>query len=41
MVKRTCPECGANWYSVNAQAEFWICDECGTKISIELQEVAQ
>jgi len=41
MMKRTCPECRTAWYSANAEAEFWRCSDCGTKISIEHQTATE
>lgn len=41
MVKRICPECETEWYSAYAEIEFWVCEKCGTKISIEFQQSAR
>ena len=38
MEKRVCPECGEAIYGGHAEAEFWRCLKCGTKIGIEFQE---
>ena len=39
---RKCPECGLQNESINTddfESEFWRCEKCQTKISIELQKI--
>ena len=33
MEKRTCPNCGKDWYSADAESD-WVCEHCGTLIPI-------
>lgn len=35
MVSRTCPSCGATWYSADTEG-VWKCPECGGEILPEV-----
>jgi hypothetical protein len=37
MIKRTCPQCGAEWFSAVSQDD-WTCDTCGAQLGAELND---
>lgn len=38
MIKRICPNCGAENYSADTISSYWVCCKCGTKISKKPKE---
>ncbi|SDL15333.1 hypothetical protein [Halarsenatibacter silvermanii] len=33
MLKKACPQCGAESFSADGTGEDWVCPECGSDIS--------